>query len=250
MKIAKWIGLALGATAFDGPAYAFLGSIGGFLLGAVLDEIGALLPGRAPKPLPRAPLRPEELADLLMPPVGAVLRAKGEELPLETVFLRNHLYKLFGREKAEHWMALVPQRTMDSVELHRWCRRARTRLDAAERRLLLDFWFGIANADYHIGQQQTALLQQIALGLQIPARDYHAIKAFHTQEVDAAYKILQIRPSASEKQIREAYPKTMDNWAPGSFARLGKGAKLMAAFARARIRKAYRSLARERNFAA
>ncbi len=250
MKIAKWIGLALGPLVFDGPVFTILGSIGGFLLGAVVDEIGALLPGRAPKNPPRAPLTPEAFADLLMTPVGAVLRVQGESLPLETVFLRNRLNQLFGREKAERWMALIPQQPLHSAELRSWCRRARTRLNAPERRLLLDFWFGIANADYQIGHRQITLLQEIALGLQIPAQDYHAIKAFHTQEVDAAYKILQIRPSASEKQIRAAYQKTLEHWAPSSFARLGKGAKLMAAFIRAHVRQAYQSLARERNFAA
>ena len=245
MKIAKWIGLALGLLVFEGTLATIVGVLGGFLLGAILDE---LIGGRGTDTPAEGAGR--DFASNLMLLAGPVVRADNNVEPAEMAHIAFFLTDHFGPERSAALISLFEKTKTDRRALWWRCITLRWRMPRTERLLLLHFLFGIAHADYQIEKEELELLSQIAVWLGLGAAEYHSIKAIRLRETDGFLKVLQVRPSHSDQQVRQAHARLMRQYDPERFARWGEGAQKMAREMREKIQEAFSMTCSERGMRA
>lgn len=250
LKIAKWIGAALGLLVFESRFNSLLGVFGGFLIGTVLDEL-------LDHPwLGITPTHPSEKVDcekfatfmvqLALPILGADTRRNR----LERVYLENYLIDHFGLSLAQKLTPLLDAPLLPEKMLAMQRRAIRLSLPRVERKVLLHFAFGLANADFSISHGQLKLLEKIGKELGLSAEDIFFVKALNRDETDAPLKILGILPSASDREVHEAYQKATFLQKPEELSYLGEPIINMGKEIQAKIDLAYHTVLRERGIAA
>ena len=91
------------------------------------------------------------------------------------------------------------------IPLRDVCLQIKQRLDHASRLQLLHFLFGVSQADGKVHPREVEVIEKIAGYLGISAKDLGSIKAMFYEDVDAAYKILELASTASDEEVKKAY---------------------------------------------
>ena len=122
-------------------------------------------------------------------------------------------------------------------------------MDQPQRLQLFHYLVGIANADGHVSQVEINDLKGIATYLGIPAGEANSILAmFGGNDVDMAYKVLEIEPSATDDEVKRAYKKMALKHHPDKVATLGDDVKKAAEEKFKAVVAAYESIKKERGF--
>ena len=119
-------------------------------------------------------------------------------------------------------------------------------MEHSSRLQLLHFLFGIARADGLVGELEIQIIQRIAGYLYISQRDFDSIKAMFYNEVNSAYKILEIEKSATNNELKKAYRKLVKKHHPDKLRHLGEEHVKGAEDKFRSIQKAYEQIQKER----
>ncbi|MFW5821325.1 MAG: TerB family tellurite resistance protein [Bacteroidota bacterium] len=235
-KFTKWIAGGLG-WAFFGP----LGGLLGFLIGSAFDENGIPkfqgIPGRT---------TPGDFAMSLLVLVSAVMKADGKVLKSELDFVKVYFVRTFGESSANEAIMLLRDLLKRDVDLQAVSQQIKSRLDYSSRLQMMHFLYGIANADGVIGPAEKNVLQRIANYLGISTKDRESILSMFVPSTDAAYKILEISPDASDEEVKKAYRKMAMKYHPDKVSYLGDDFKKVAHEKFQKVSEAYESISKER----
>ena len=114
---------------------------------------------------------------------------------------------------------------------------------------LLHFLFGIAKADGQVTASEEEEIRKISSYLYINEYDYLSIKAMFYNEVDGAYKMLEITKSATNDELKKAYRKMAKKYHPDKLEGLGEEHKEGAKEKFQNIQAAYEQIKKERGLA-
>jgi DnaJ like chaperone protein len=237
----KLIGALLGGLILKIP-----GAIVGLLLGGFWDywrENKGVLYDKSPA---IGATNPDDfvVASILL--AAEVVKSDGEVDDLELSYVRTFLLEQFGSEYMEAYWTILERAIGEEVKLKPMVVKLRDVLGYETRLQLIFFLFGIANADYTVDQSEIDTIHRISTLLRVEPTEYTSIKAMFYDEMDAYYKILEIKPSVSDKEVKYAFEALCEKYSPDHVAYLGVGVKEAAIRKQHRIENAYITILRER----
>ncbi|MCB0483031.1 MAG: TerB family tellurite resistance protein [Flavobacteriales bacterium] len=236
-KYTKWIAGGLG-WALGGP----IGGIMGFVLGSMLDsstdgyrEPGVATTGRG------------DFNSALLVLSAAVMKADGVVKKSELDYVKKFLVKQFGEHHALEMLKVLKQILERDIPLYEVCTQIAGQMrEYAHRLSILQYLFGIANADGHVDENELQVIAQIAAWCGISDSDFQSIKAMYVEDTANYYHILGIEKAATETEIKKAYRKLAIEFHPDKVATLGSEYQEFAKEKFQKVQEAYDKICKER----
>ncbi len=239
-KFAKWIAGGLG-WAFLGP----LGGILGFVVGSMLDK--DTMTSESKDHVSRRTTTGGYVMSLLVL-ISAIMKADGKVLKSELNYVKEFLVRNFGSGSAREAVNMLRDLLKQSIPVADVCHQIRKNMDYSSRLQMLHFLFGIAQADGTVSTNEQELLKHMALNLGISEKDFESIKSMFIGNGDAAYKILEIEPTATVEEIKKAYRNMAMKYHPDKVSYLGEEIQNAAKEKFQKVNEAYETIKKERNF--
>jgi len=214
-KIGKWITGGLG-WAFFGP----IGGILGFVVGSLFDQGMPTQGGNQYQP--GQPTTQGGYVMSLLVLVAAVMKADGKILKSELDYTKEFLVRSFGLAAAGEAIKILRDLLNQNIPVTEVCQQIRQNMDHPSRLQLLHFLFGIAAADGQIHESEHQLIAHIAQQMGISEKDYQSIESMFVANTDAAYKILEAEPAATDDEMKKAFRKMALKYHPDKVHYLGE----------------------------
>lgn len=179
---------------------------------------------------------------------AAMMKADGKVMRSELGFAKQFFIKNFGQDRAEYNIKLLQGVLQQNFDVNQVAEQIKYNLDYSSKLLILQYMFGIANADNEISDIELSFLQSIAYKIGIYDTDFQSIKAmFMGKKSTDYYKILEIDANATDEEVKRAYRKLAVKHHPDKVAHLGEDAQRAAQEKFQIIQEAYNKIKTERN---
>jgi DnaJ like chaperone protein len=245
-----WLG-KIGGALIGGFIGGIIGAIVGLLLGALLDKIhqdgGQLWLNRS-APDSVADTDPNDFIIGAILLAGVIVKADGEVDDLELGYVRSFLAEQFGTKQMDDYWHILEQSIQEDFDIKSTTQEIRKTTSYETRLQLVYFLFGIANADYSIDEPEIVAIKVISLHLGVENNEFESIKAMFYKEMNAYYTILEVQPSASDDEVRQAYHQMLKKYHPDKLEHLGEGVKQAATQKFMKVQQAYENIKNERGF--
>ncbi|HEY3373141.1 MAG TPA: TerB family tellurite resistance protein [Prolixibacteraceae bacterium] len=235
----KWISGGLGWALF-GP----IGGILGFVVGSMIDESQGVK-GQAAYQPGQPTTRGGYVVSLLVL-VAAVMKADGKVMKSELEFTKQFFVRSFGAAAAGDALKMLRDLLQQDIPVNDVCIQIRQNMDHPSRLQLLHFLFGIAAADGQVHASEHQLIAQIAQHMGISEKDYQSIKSMFVANTDAAYKILEVEPTATDEELKKAYRKMAIKYHPDKVHYLGDDIQKVANEKIQKVNEAWETLKKQR----
>lgn len=235
-KYGKWIGGGLG-WALGGP----IGGILGFVVGSMFDNRNG-----GPRQRVFTGTTHGDFTMSLLVLVSAVMKADGRVLKSELEYVRQYFAQSFGPAASQEAMLYLRDLLKQQVPLRDVSMQIRQRLDKASRLQLLHFLFGVSQADGKVHPEEVRIIEEIAGYLGISTPDMESIRNMFYEDVDSAYKILEIEKSVSDEEVKKAYRRMANKYHPDKVAYLGEDIRKAAGEKFRKVKDAYDKIKKER----
>lgn len=246
MGAAKWIGGILGYMAM-GP----LGALAGYALGRIFDKSFETeniekahrgYSGNATSSSAGSFDEGQRNSFLFSMLVLAsyIIKADGKVMHSEMEYVRNFLKRNFGETAAQEGNQILVnlferRKEMDSnnpgafKNTIRECGKQIADNMSYEARLqLLEFLVEIVKADGDIAREEVDALKEIAAIIYVPADEIDSLLGLGSNQLEDAYRVLEISPDATDDEIRSAYRRQALKHHPDKVASLGEDVRLAA----------------------
>lgn len=244
-NFSKWLGAGLGWT-FGGP----IGGILGFVLGSFIEEFsqGEFIDFQR-KADQSSTSRSGDFEISLLVLSAIIIKTDGGIDRRELEFVRTNFISMYGKERANKAFKLFKGIIKDkNINTREVCMQINQHMNHASRLQLLHFLFNVAKADGSVTETEMNKIYTISGYLNINVYDFNSIKAMFYNEVDSAYKILEITKSANETEVKKAYRKMVKKYHPDKLHGLGEVHLKGAEEKFRQVQKAYEQIQKERGF--
>lgn len=238
-KIGKWITGGLGWALF-GP----IGGILGFVVGSVID--GTQVSSGRQEYQPGQPTTQGGYIMSLLVLVAAVMKADGKILKSELDYTKQFFINSFGVAAAGEAIKILRDLLNQNIPVTDVCNQIRHNMDHPSRLQLLHFLFGIAAADGIVHEAEHNLIKHIAMHMGISQKDYESIESMFVANTDAAYKILEAEPSATDDELKKAYRKMALKYHPDKVHYLGDEVQKAAHEKFQKVNEAWETIKKQR----
>lgn len=235
-KYGKWIGGGLG-WALGGP----LGGVLGFVVGSMFDNREG-----APRQRIFTGTTHGDFTMSLLVLVAAVMKADGRIMQSELEYVRNYFNQSFGPAASREAMLYLRDLLKQQIPLKDVSLQIRQRLDKPSRLQLLHFLYGVSAADGKVHPEEVRIIEQIAGYMGIPQADIDSIRNMFFEDVDSAYKILEINKTVSDDEVKKAYRRMANKFHPDKVAYLGEDVRKAAGEKFRKVKDAYDKIKKER----
>ncbi|MDA3779965.1 MAG: TerB family tellurite resistance protein [Bacteroidales bacterium] len=235
-KFGKWIAGGLG-WAFFGP----IGGILGFALGSIFEMPESKTNGSGSSTTTGG------FAMSLLVLVAAVMKADGKIMKSELEYVKDYFKKNFGEDSAIEAIKILRDILKQSIPLQEVSIQIKSNLEYSSRLQLLHLLYGISNADGRVDKSELIIIEKIASYLGILNKDVLSIKSMFVDDVDSAYKILEIDSTVSNDEVKKAYRKMAKKYHPDKISHLGEEFKNIAKEKFQKVGEAYSKIKKERN---
>jgi DnaJ like chaperone protein len=240
-KFAKWITGGLGWALF-GP----IGGIVGFVVGSLFDKGGQQLRVGSGTYQPGQPTTQGGYVMSLLVLVAAVMKADGKILKSELDYTKQFFVRSFGSAAAGEAIKILRDLINQNIPVTDVCIQIRKNMDHPSRLQLLHFLFGIAAADGQIHESEHKLIAHIAMQMGISEKDYQSIESMFVANTDAAYKILEIEPVATDEELKKAFRKMALKYHPDKVHYLGDDIQKAANNKFQKVNEAWETIKKQR----
>jgi DnaJ like chaperone protein len=216
----KWIGGGLG-WALGGP----IGGLLGFYVGSMFEgDTNASRTGSQGHPYISGG-RSTQTGDFslsLLVLSAAVMKADGVVKKSELDYVKRFFVSNFGEAKTVQQMQVLKELLTKDINVQDVSVQIRSSMDYSSRLQLLHYLFGIAGADRVTANSEIEMIQNIAGFMGVTSADFKSVKAMFVKDTDSAYKILEIKPDASDSEVKKAYHKMAIKYHPDKVGHLGE----------------------------
>ena len=179
--------------------------------------------------------------------IAAVMKADGVVKKSELDYVKRYLLSSFGETKATQLLHALRDVLQKEIPLTQVCSEIRLNMPYASRLELLHLLYAIAQSDGSIDRTELDVIQTIANGLGISSADAQSIKATFYDDLDSAYTVLEISPSATDDEVKKAYKKMAVKYHPDKVSHLGEDVQRSANEKFKKINEAYEKIKKQRN---
>jgi len=220
-KFGKWIGGGLG-WAFMGP----IGGLLGFALGSLLDSDRVdLRQGTRPG---QGPTTQGDFLTSLIVLLAAVMKSDGKVLKSELDFVKNYLKQAFGEEAALEALQVLKSILDQNIPVDEISRQIGRHMNYPSKLQLIHLLYGLSKADGLVSPEEQKTIERICYYMGIKPEDFNSIKNLFTDNLEAAYAVLEIDPSATDEEVKKAYRKMAVKYHPDKVSYLGDEIKAQA----------------------
>lgn len=234
-KFGKWIAGGLG-WAFFGP----LGGILGFALGSLMENAEAQTKSGY------SVTTTGSFAMSMLVLIAAVMKADGRVLKSELDYVKKYFVQSFGEDSASEAIRLLRDILNQNIPIQSVCIQIKQNLDYASRLELLHLMLGVAKADGKVDAAELKTIALISSYLGIGTKDFDSIKSMFVEDVNSAYKILEVEPTVSDEEVKKAYRKMAVKYHPDKVSHLGEDFQKIAKEKFQRVNAAYEKIKKER----
>lgn len=230
----KWVGGGLG-WAFGGP----IGALLGFVFGSMFDGMnsGKREYGRT---------QSGDFAVSLLVLTAAVMKADGVVKKSELNYVKDFYRANFGADRAGQYIKILGQILKQDLDIQQVGMQIRQYMDYSSRMMLVQYLFGVSQADGNVHIQEIDMIRTIAGLMGVSSADFDSIKAMFVKDTGSAYKILEISPDASDEEVKKAYRELAKKYHPDKVAHLGEEVKRAAEEKFTKLNAAYEAIKEKR----
>lgn len=222
-----------------------IGAIIGYYLGSQGDHADQ---GYSTQPATRGypNTKPGDFMVSLLVLLGAVMKADKQLLKSELDYVKNFLRQQFSHQDTQEYMILFKDIIKQDYPIRDVCRQIQRSMDHPSRLELIHVLFGLSKADGHIHPDEIKVINTIGRYLNINDSDFDSIKAMFVKDTQSAYKILEIKKSVTDSEVKKAYRKMASKYHPDKVNHLGDDLKHLAEEKFKAMNDAYQSIKKER----
>ena len=226
-----------------------LGWVFGGPIGAILGYTYASMSEKSPKEISGSsnPTRHGDFIVSVLVLFAKVMKADGKLLKSELDYVKRFLKQQFGLREAKELMVVFREILDQTYPLKDVCRQIQRSMDHPSRLELIHILYGLSASDGHVHPEEIKIIQTMANYLNINKKDYESIKAMFAKDDKAVYRVLEISPSATNKEIKRAYRKMANKYHPDKVSHLGKEMQTSAEEKFKAVNSAYQQLKKDRN---
>jgi DnaJ like chaperone protein len=238
-QFGKWIGGGLGWV-MGGP----IGGLLGFLVGSVVDnvQIGDLSVGQG-----NTRTTPGGFGVTLMILIAAVMKADGKVVKSELDYVKQFFARQFGQNAAGEASMMLRDLLKQNIPLTDVCNQIARNMDYSSRLQLLHLLFNVSLADGIVHSSEQQVINRISDYIGISSADFASISNMFIPETDSSYKILEIKPSATNEDVKKAYRRIAMKYHPDKVSHLGEDFRKTADEKFRKVNEAYEKIKKERN---
>ena len=222
-----------------------IGAIIGYYLGSQGDHADQ---GYSTQPTTRGypNTKPGDFMVSLLVLLGAVMKADKQLLKSELDYVKNFLRQQFSHQDTQEYMILFKDIIKQDYPIRDVCRQIQRSMDHPSRLELIHVLFGLSKADGHIHPDEIKVINTIGRYLNINDSDFDSIKAMFVKDTQSAYKILEIKKSVTDSEVKKAYRKMASKYHPDKVNHLGDDLNHLAEEKFKAMNDAYQSIKKER----
>ncbi len=235
MKLGKWIGGGLG-WAFFGP----IGALFGFAVGSILD-VDEIVHVKTSFKTTRG-----DFTLSLIVLIAAVMKADGKILKVELDYVKQFLISNLGPDATKDALKMLKDLLKQDIPVYDVTQQIRQYLDYSSRLQLLHFLYGLAKSDGNVHEKEITLIWEIGLGMGLSNQDVNSVVAMFTDNLESAYKILEINSTATNEEVKKAYRKQAQQHHPDRVSYLGEEIQKSAKEKFQKINEAYEKIKKDR----
>lgn len=243
MGLGKWIGAGIGfATG------GIIGALIGGAIGSLFDNIEVTHVNSATEDYYRVQRASQsDFYSSLLVLIAAVMKADGMVKKAELDYVKRYLLSAFGEAKATQMLHALRDIIQKDIPVQQVCMEIKKNMQYASRLELLHLLYQIAQSDGNINKSELSLIERIANFLGISSADAQSIKSTFYDDLDSAYKILEISPSATDEEVKKAYKKMAVKYHPDKVSHLGEDVQKSATEKFKKVNEAYERIKKQRN---
>lgn len=245
------IGIIVGAY-----ANGFWGALGGYFLGSWLDSLFF----RRIK-INRYNYNRGDFTDTLLILTAEVIKADGRFVKSELYYVKDYFSRTMGPTQAVEMIERLRTIYHDNYNIPSVCEQLKQNSSIHDRLLILQFLFGLANADGEMDNAEINVIEQISQWCGISHNDFESIKSMLTNSyyqnssnssygrsynLDNDYKILEISSDASDEEVKKAYRTLAKKHHPDRVNHLGEDMRKAAEEKFAKLSQAYENIKKAR----
>ncbi|MCQ2332529.1 MAG: molecular chaperone DjiA [Paludibacteraceae bacterium] len=176
---------------------------------------------------------------------AAVMKADGQVVKSELTVVKRFLLKNYGEEGTLEALKILKALLNTSIDVDAVSKQCAENMSYSTRLHLLHLLYSIADADGKIDPSEKAVINRIAVGMEVTMADIQSIAAmFHSSQGDNswAYSVLELEQGASQDEIKKAYRRMAMKYHPDKVSTLGDEAKTQATERFRKVKEAYELL--------
>ncbi|MDR2979267.1 MAG: TerB family tellurite resistance protein [Bacteroidales bacterium] len=251
----------------------FWGGVLGFFIGSFIDGISFK------KKVYRKQhhYSQEEFINIILVLTAAVMKADGNVRTSELDYVKNYLKKNFTPDTSQRLLLELRDILDKNYSVEAVCEELQQNATIHEKLYILQFLFGLAAADGKFTQQELLVIEKISDLSGVSRMDYESIKAMYMyygqgsysqssyggysgsygghsgaypppsmDTLENDYKILEIKPSATDEEVKKAYRAMAKKYHPDKVNHLGEEIRCDAEEKFAKMNQSYERIKKSR----
>tara|TARA_Y200000002_G_scaffold375781_1_gene378652 strand:- start:2740 stop:3507 length:768 start_codon:yes stop_codon:yes gene_type:complete len=192
-------------------------------------------------------LSQNDFATALLILSAAVMKADGKILKSELDYVKQFFKQQFSSHLSSKYISDFKDILKKDFVLSDVCSTINGSMPIRQRSLLIQYLFGIAQADGLVSDSEMKVIQRISSYFRISSIEFEQIKSLFYKDVSSYYKVLGIDESASNDEVKKAYRKMAIKHHPDKFSQLGEEQQKAAKNKFQKIQEAYEHIKKERS---
>ena len=192
-------------------------------------------------------LSQNDFATALLILSAAVMKADSKILKSELDYVKQFFKQQFSTHLASKYISDFKDILKKDFILSEVCSTINSSMPIRQRSLLIQYLFGIAQADGIVSDSEMKVIQRISSYLRISRTEFDQIKSLFYKDVSSFYKVLGVDESSTNDEVKKAYRKMAIKHHPDKFSQLGEEQQNAAKKKFQKIQEAYEYIKKERS---
>ncbi len=177
---------------------------------------------------------------------ASVMRADGKVMKSELDFVKQFFTRNFGSRQSSEYIRLLRDILNHDFPLEDVCYDIRRTMADVQRHLLIQYLFGIGQADGHVSQAEIGVIETIARNLGLTKAEFESILSMFHKNLSNSYKVLEIDETATDDEVKKAYRKMAVKHHPDKYANMDQSHQETAKQKFQKVQEAYEDIKKER----